>query len=76
MGLGCCLIGSIKRDSLKKVLSIPDRYEILLVIAIGKPGEKVVIEKLPEGGDVKYWRDQEGVHHVPKRELGELILDL
>ena len=76
MGLGCCLIGSIKRDSLKKELSIPDRYEILLVIAIGKPAEKIVLDKVSEEGDIKYWRDEDGVHHVPKRELGELILDL
>ena len=75
MGLGCCLIGSIKRDVLRKELSIPDRYEILLVIAIGKPAEKVVIDKLPGDGDIRYWRDENEVHHVPKRDLDDLILD-
>jgi nitroreductase len=76
MGLGCCLIGSIKKDTLRKELSIPDRYEILLVIAMGKPGEKVVVEKLPEDGDIKYWRDEYDIHHVPKRKLVDLVLDL
>ena len=49
---------------------------ILLVLALGKPAEKVVIEDLDPGGDVKYWRDENGIHHVPKRSLEELILDL
>jgi len=25
-------------------------------------------------GDIRYYRDAEGVHHVPKRSLDELIL--
>jgi nitroreductase len=75
-GLGGCLIGSIKKDSLREALSIPEGYEILLVIALGKPGEKVVIENLAPDGDIKYWRDESDLHHVPKRGLGELILDL
>ena len=57
-------------------LEIPDEYEILLVLALGKPVEQVVIDPVGEDGDVKYWRDADGVHHVPKRSLDELILDL
>ncbi len=75
-GLGGCLIGSIKKDTLREALSIPEDYEILLVIALGKPGEKVVIEDLAPEGDIKYWRDENDLHHVPKRGLEELILDL
>jgi nitroreductase len=75
-GLGGCLIGSIKKDTLRAALFIPEGYEILLVIALGKPGEKVIIEDLAPEGDIKYWRDENDIHHVPKRGLGELILDL
>jgi nitroreductase len=75
-GLGGCLIGSIKKETLRESLLIPEGYEILLVIALGKPGEKVVIENLAPDGDIKYWRDENDIHHVPKRGLGELILDL
>jgi nitroreductase len=75
-GLGGCLIGSIKKETLRESLLIPEGYEILLVIALGKPGEKVVIENLAPEGDIKYWRDESDIHHVPKRGLGELILDL
>jgi nitroreductase len=74
MGLGACLIGSIKRNVLRSALSIPEQYEILLVIALGKPAERVVIENLGLDGDIKYWRDGADIHHVPKRKVGELIL--
>lgn len=56
-------------------LSIPEEFEILLVIALGKPGEEVTIEDLGSEGDVKYWRDQNDIHHVPKRRSRDLILD-
>ena len=75
-GLGGCMIGSIQRDNLRKVLKIPERYEILLVLALGKPKEEVVLESVKQDGDIKYWRDSSGVHHVPKRSLGEIILEL
>ncbi|MFC2133537.1 nitroreductase family protein [Bacteroidota bacterium] len=74
--LGGCMIGSISRDDLRRELSIPDQYEILLILAIGKPKEKIVLENLPPDGSVKYWRDDKQVHHVPKRNLDELILDI
>jgi len=73
-GLAGCLIGLIKRDELRKALDLPARYEILLVVALGKPREQVVAENVGPDGSIKYWRDSDGVHHVPKRPLGELIL--
>lgn len=76
MGLGACLIGSIQRENLRKALEIPERYQILLVIALGKPAETVVVDPLQEGKDIQYWRDESDRHHVPKRELDELILDI
>jgi nitroreductase len=72
-GLGGCMIGSIRRDGLRKELAIPDQYEILLILALGKPVEKVVVDVI-SNGDVKYWRDDNKIHHVPKRSLSELIL--
>ncbi len=72
-GLGGCIIGSIDREGLRKSLKIPSQYEILLVIAIGKPEERVVIERMKQDGDVKYWRDDKNVHHVPKRDIEDII---
>jgi len=73
-GLGGCIIASIQKDGIQKALDIPSRYEILLVLALGKPREKVVIETVDKTGDIKYWRDAEDVHHVPKRPLDDIII--
>ncbi len=73
-GLGGCMIGSIQRENLRRILNISDNFEILLVIALGKPKETVRIEALGSDGDIRYWRDDQGVHHVPKRSLDEIIL--
>jgi nitroreductase len=72
--LGGCIIASIDRDQLRRALKIEARHEILLVIALGKPAEKVVIEEVGPDGDIKYWRDSQGVHHVPKRSLDTIII--
>lgn len=74
-GLGGCMIASIKRDLLRTELGIPERFEILLILALGKPVEKVIIEEIKDD-DVKYWRDSNGGHHVPKRTLEEVIIKL
>jgi len=71
-GLGGCIIGSIDRDLLRRNLNIPQKYAILLVIALGKPKEKVVIEE--SKGNIKYFRDNNDIHHVPKRPLEEIII--
>jgi len=73
-GLGGCMLGSIQRDRLRELLRIPQKLEILLVIALGKPKETVVLEEVGAGGGIKYWRDAAGVHHVPKRRLADIIL--
>lgn len=73
-GLGGCMIGSIKRPVLREVLDLDEQYEIKLVLALGKPAETVEIEALGADGSIKYWRDQDSVHHVPKRALDDLIL--
>jgi nitroreductase len=73
-GLGGCLVGSVQRDQLREVLGIAERYEILLVLALGKPKETVVLEQVGPDGDIKYWRDSAGVHHVPKRALRDVIV--
>ncbi|NLC45076.1 MAG: nitroreductase family protein [Clostridiales bacterium] len=72
---GGCIFGSINREGLRSDLNIPERYDILLVIALGKPKEKVVLDEIEADGDIKYWRDDKGIHHVPKRKLKDIILD-
>ncbi|MGD8353234.1 MAG: nitroreductase family protein [Pseudomonadota bacterium] len=73
-GLGGCIIGNIDRDDLTADLGLSGHLEILVVLALGKPAEGVRLEPLGHEGDMKYWRDGQGVHHVPKRSLEEIII--
>lgn len=73
--LGGCIIGSIKRKELSTKLNIPEGFKVSLIIALGKPKEEVVIDEIKDD-DIKYWRDEKQIHHVPKRSLSSLILPI
>ena len=73
-GLAGCMLGSINRKDLRPILNIESHLKILLVLAIGKPKEEVVIETVGPDGNIRYWRDAQAVHHVPKRALSDLIV--
>ncbi len=72
-GYGGCIIGSVNKSKVSRILQLPETMEILWLIALGKPGEEVVLET--SSGDIKYWRDDKGIHHVPKRPLDEIVVD-
>ena len=73
-GLGGCMLGAIKRPALKAALSIPDELDVGLVIALGKPVERVVLQDVPPGSSITYYRDDEQTHYVPKRTLAEIVI--
>lgn len=75
-GLGGCIIKNINKEKLKKVLNLDEKYEIAFVLPIGYPKEEVVIEEINSDEDIKYWRDENEVHHVPKRRLDDVIIDI
>lgn len=74
-GYGGCIIHSVNRNKLRQLLNLSEQYDILYVVALGKPKETVVLEEM-QNGEIKYWRDEEQVHHVPKRALDEIILEV
>lgn len=79
MGLGGCMLAAINHKKLRPLLDVAPEHEVLLVIALGKPAEEVVIEDVvmdeeASAGNIRYWRDDAGVHHVPKRSLDALIV--
>jgi len=71
-GLGSCILGAVDREKLKKILNIPDSLEIVLVVALGYPAENPVVDKIKDG-DIRYWLDENGVLHVPKRKLKDIV---
>jgi nitroreductase len=73
-GLGGCILGSVDRGKVRAILGIPEGYDILHVIALGVSGETVVLDEVGPDQDIKYWRDGESVHHVPKRRLTDIIV--
>ncbi|MFQ3548860.1 MAG: nitroreductase family protein [Armatimonadota bacterium] len=75
-GLGGCIFGSIQREKLRENLSIPNQLEILIVVAIGMPDEEVILEDIKEDACIKYYRDTNGVHHVPKRKLDDIRIKI
>lgn len=75
MGLGGCMFGSIQRNKLASLLDIDtEKYSIELVLALGKPKEEVRTVDLSENGSTAYYRDENGVHYVPKRSVDDLIV--
>jgi nitroreductase len=73
-GLGGCILGAVDRVKLRQTLNIPRHYDILLVLALGKPNETVTLETVGPDGDIKFWRSKDDVHHVPKRALDDIIV--
>jgi nitroreductase len=74
-GYGGCIIHSVNRKRLREILNLPDQFNIIQVLALGKPKEVVVLDPMKDG-NIKYWRDENQVHHVPKRSLEEIIVSV
>lgn len=75
MGLGGCMIGNFPAGALKKELEFPENLVPLLVVAIGKPVEQIVLTEIEEGEGTNYYRDENDIHYVPKRKLADIALD-
>lgn len=75
-GLAGCFIGAINKDRLRQTLAIDPKYKIMLVIALGEPAETAVIDPVGPDGGIRYWRDENGVHHVPKRSINDIIINI
>ncbi len=72
LGLGGCIIKAFNGPKLREVLGLGEEYAPRYVLALGCPAETVELEDM--AGDFKYYRTAAGVHHVPKRVAGELVI--
>lgn len=73
-GWGCCIIYSFDRAAATPLLETPEDMELPLVLALGVAKEARVVAEMPKDGSYNYWRDAQGVHHVPKRSVAELVV--
>ena len=73
-GYGSCMIGNFARDKCRELLQLKDNIEPMLVVAFGRPNDTIVLDELEAGGSTDYYRDDKGVHHVPKRKLEDILL--
>lgn len=74
IGLGGCMIGNFSPEKVKNELSLGENLAPLLIVAFGKPKEEIILEEIEVGESHKYYRDEKGVHHVPKRKLEDIII--
>ena len=72
-GFGGCMIGNFDTRKLSEAIDLPEGVVPTLVLGLGKPDEKIILEELGEKGSA-YYRDQNRCHHVPKRKLEEILL--
>ena len=72
-GLGGCMIGSAKEEVIRNILSLPESLVPVLVLGLGVPDETIILTDA-EDGNVKYYRDENNIHYVPKRPIDELII--
>lgn len=73
-GWGACMIQSFDHSEAADLLNVPSGLKIALLIGLGVAVEKRVVAAMPPDGSTTYWRDEAGVHHVPKRSLAELLI--
>ena len=74
-GLGGCMIGNFNKNELKALLHFSENIEPNLIIAFGKPAEKIILTDVGADGNTRYYRDESGtVHYVPKRSLKDILL--
>ena len=71
-GVASCILGSVDRPKLAKILQVPEHLQILLVVALGYPAEKSKAVEL-KGDETRYWYDEDGVLNVPKRSLKDIV---
>ncbi len=74
-GFGGCILGSVERTKVMESLGIDqERYALTDVLALGRPKETVILVPVKEDGSTKYYRDEDGIHYVPKRGLEDILL--
>jgi nitroreductase len=70
-GIGTCWLISVDKEKIREILAVPDTHRVDSVIALGYPAEEPLAEDMTDS--IKYWKDESGRLHVPKRSLSSVI---
>ena len=73
-GLGGIMIGNFSPDRVAKALGLPGHIVPMLIVALGKPDEQIVLTEIEDGDNLNYYRDERDIHYVPKRKLKDIII--
>ena len=73
-GLGGIMIGNFSPDKVSRAMNLPETIVPMLIVAIGKPDEKIVLTEIGNGESTKYYRDSQDTHYFPKRKLEDIVL--
>ena len=72
-GIGCCWIGAFKKKKINEIIDVPENLSAELILAMGYPLEKPVTEDIEKGSSIKYYKDESGTLHIPKRKLEDIL---
>lgn len=73
-GFGGFIVHSFDREGLSLHFGIPGFYQPLLVIALGKPAETLVIEQMSGDDPITGHTDKNGIRFIPKRMQRDVML--
>ena len=76
-GFGGCMLHAFNKAKVSEALNLAVAgVEPLMVLALGRPAEKVVLEPMSASpdGTTTYWRDEATTHHVPKLSLEDVLI--
>ena len=75
-GVGSCILGSVKSDKLREMLSIDDSLDISCVIGFGYPTHKSSVTEVAADADIKYYLDENRDYIVPKRRIADTVTEI
>ncbi|MBE6563811.1 MAG: nitroreductase [Ruminococcaceae bacterium] len=74
-GYGGCMIKNFVPEDLAADLQLPEHIRPFIILALGKPAEQIILDEIADGEKTSYYRDENNVHHVPKRRLADIIIN-
>lgn len=72
--VGCCIFQTYDARIIRSLLDLPPNLDVLMPLALGVELEERHVVAIPESGSLNYWRDDKGVHYVPKRSLEDVLV--